>query len=161
MTFSIGNAQIDPSDDFEGNGNITWKADNNEMNTSFDNPAPGGINTSAKVLEYSDEGGTYSNIQFDLSTNTNVKYDLTTKNVFTLKVFVPTPTVAVTLGAKMIEKHFILHKDIGGPDADFSLDVTEFTEMVTKVRQAEKLLGKVSRNGSDCISSLHCASIST
>ena len=96
MTFSIGNAQIDPSDDFEGNGNITWKADNNEMNTSFDNPAPGGINTSAKVLEYSDEGGTYSNIQFDLSTDTTVKYDLTTKNVFTLKVFVPTPTVAVT-----------------------------------------------------------------
>lgn len=59
------------------------------------------------------------------------------------------PTVAVTLGAKMIEKHFILHKDIGGPDADFSLDVTEFTEMVSKVRQAEKLLGKVSYDVSE------------
>ena len=82
-------------DDFEGNGNITWKADNNVMNASFDNPASGGINTSAKVLEYSDEGGTYSNIQFDLSADTSVKYDLTTKNVFTLKVYVPTPAVAV------------------------------------------------------------------
>src|SRR5690606_21914462 len=33
---------------------------------------------------------------------------------------------------------------IGGPDADFSLDETEFTEMVNKVRDTEKLLGKVS-----------------
>lgn len=54
------------------------------------------------------------------------------------------PTVAVTLGAKVIEKHFILDKSIGGPDADFSLDVAEFTEMVSKVRDAEKLLGTVS-----------------
>lgn len=54
------------------------------------------------------------------------------------------PTIAVTLGATIIEKHFILHKDIGGPDADFSLDVNEFTEMVSKVRDTEKLLGKVS-----------------
>ena len=37
------------------------------------------------------------------------------------------PIVAVTLGAKVIEKHFILDKSIGGPDADFSLDVSEFT----------------------------------
>lgn len=54
------------------------------------------------------------------------------------------PTVAVTLGAKVIEKHFILDKAIGGPDADFSLDVEEFTELVNKVRDTEKLLGNVS-----------------
>lgn len=54
------------------------------------------------------------------------------------------PTIAVTLGAKVIEKHFILDKSIGGPDADFSLDVNEFTEMVNKVRDTEKLLGTVS-----------------
>ncbi len=54
------------------------------------------------------------------------------------------PTVATTLGAKVIEKHFILDKSIGGPDADFSLDVEEFTELVNKVRDTEKLLGKVS-----------------
>jgi pseudaminic acid synthase len=54
------------------------------------------------------------------------------------------PTVAVTLGATVIEKHFILDKSIGGPDADFSLDVEEFTELVDKVRDTEKLLGKVS-----------------
>ena len=54
------------------------------------------------------------------------------------------PTVAVTLGAKVIEKHFILDKSIGGPDADFSLDVDEFKEMVDKVRDTERLLGTVS-----------------
>jgi pseudaminic acid synthase len=54
------------------------------------------------------------------------------------------PVVAVTLGARVIEKHFILDKSIGGPDASFSLDEKEFTEMVTAVRQAEKAVGEVS-----------------
>lgn len=54
------------------------------------------------------------------------------------------PVVATTLGAKVIEKHFILNKDIGGPDADFSLDEKEFTEMVNAVRNTEKLLGSIS-----------------
>ena len=53
------------------------------------------------------------------------------------------PLVAVTLGAKVIEKHFILNKDIGGPDAHFSLDEQEFTEMTKAIRVTEKLLGHV------------------
>lgn len=53
------------------------------------------------------------------------------------------PIAAITLGAKVIEKHFILDKSIGGADADFSLDKEEFKEMVRAVRDAEKLLGKV------------------
>ncbi|SDW45639.1 N-acetylneuraminate synthase [Lutibacter oricola] len=51
--------------------------------------------------------------------------------------------VAVSLGAKFIEKHFILNKGVGGPDAHFSLDEKEFKEMVDAVRTAEKFLGKV------------------
>lgn len=54
------------------------------------------------------------------------------------------PIVAVTLGARVIEKHFILDKSIGGPDASFSLDEKEFTEMVNAIRQVEKAIGKVS-----------------
>jgi pseudaminic acid synthase len=54
------------------------------------------------------------------------------------------PVVAVTLGARVIEKHFILDKSIGGPDASFSLDEKEFTEIVSAVRQAEQAVGKVS-----------------
>lgn len=53
------------------------------------------------------------------------------------------PIVASTLGAKVIEKHFILDKSIGGADADFSLDKEEFKAMITAVRNTEKLLGKV------------------
>lgn len=53
------------------------------------------------------------------------------------------PIAAVTLGAKVIEKHFILDKSIGGPDADFSLDKDEFAQMVKAVRDTEKLLGRV------------------
>ncbi len=53
------------------------------------------------------------------------------------------PVVAVVLGATVIEKHFILDKSIGGPDAHFSLDEKEFTEMVTAVRKAEEMMGEV------------------
>ena len=52
------------------------------------------------------------------------------------------PLAAVCLGAKVIEKHFILDKSIGGPDADFSMDKEEFTDMVKAIRETEKLLGK-------------------
>ncbi len=54
------------------------------------------------------------------------------------------PVVATCMGAKIIEKHFILDKSIGGPDASFSLDETEFTEMVKAVRVAECAIGEVS-----------------
>ncbi len=57
----------------------------------------------------------------------------------------PTAAVVATcLGAKIIEKHFILDRSIGGPDASFSLDEKEFTQMVQEVRAAEKAIGKVS-----------------
>lgn len=53
------------------------------------------------------------------------------------------PIVATALGARIIEKHFILNKSIGGPDASFSLDEEEFTNMVKSVREAEKAIGAV------------------
>jgi pseudaminic acid synthase len=53
------------------------------------------------------------------------------------------PIVSVVLGATVIEKHFILDRAIGGPDADFSLNEQEFSEMVKAVRDAEKAIGKV------------------
>ena len=54
------------------------------------------------------------------------------------------PTVAVTLGAKVIEKHFILDRSIGGADASFSLDKEQFACMVKAVRDTEQMLGRVS-----------------
>jgi pseudaminic acid synthase len=53
------------------------------------------------------------------------------------------PIVATTFGAKIIEKHFILDRSIGGPDASFSMNENEFKEMVKSVREAELAIGKV------------------
>jgi pseudaminic acid synthase len=51
---------------------------------------------------------------------------------------------ATALGARVIEKHFILDRAIGGPDASFSMTPDEFRQMVGGVRIAEKALGRVS-----------------
>ncbi len=59
------------------------------------------------------------------------------------------PIVAVAQGAKVIEKHFILDKSIGGADVDFSLDKEEFAQMVQAVRDAEKLSGRVDYSMTD------------
>lgn len=56
---------------------------------------------------------------------------------------ITSPIVSIALGAKVIEKHFILDKSIGGPDSSFSLEPHEFKQMVDAVRDAEKALGKV------------------
>jgi pseudaminic acid synthase len=53
------------------------------------------------------------------------------------------PIASVALGACIIEKHIILDKKSGGPDAEFSLEPTEFKAMVKAVREVETALGKV------------------
>lgn len=53
------------------------------------------------------------------------------------------PVVAVCFGAKVIEKHFILDRSVGGPDASFSMNEAEFTEMVKAVREAEQAIGVI------------------
>jgi pseudaminic acid synthase len=53
------------------------------------------------------------------------------------------PVVATCFGAKIIEKHFILDRSIGGPDASFSMNEEEFTNMVKAVREAESAIGVV------------------
>lgn len=53
------------------------------------------------------------------------------------------PVVATCFGAKIIEKHFILDRSIGGPDASFSMNEQEFANMVKIVREAEKAIGKI------------------
>lgn len=52
-------------------------------------------------------------------------------------------TVAVALGAVVVEKHLTLRRSDGGPDAGFSLEPTEFAAMVTAIREAEASLGGV------------------
>ena len=55
-------------------------------------------------------------------------------------------TVAVTsvaLGGCVIEKHFIRSREDGGPDASFSMEPAEFSELVKAVREAEAAIGRV------------------
>ena len=51
------------------------------------------------------------------------------------------PLGAISLGAKVIEKHFILDRSLGGPDSAFSMEPPEFSEMVIKIRNLEKAIG--------------------
>ncbi|MDC3050713.1 pseudaminic acid synthase [bacterium] len=59
------------------------------------------------------------------------------------------PVVAVSLGARFIEKHFKLNDKILGPDSDFSMNSKDFKLMVQDIRNAEKALGKKDMNPSD------------
>lgn len=87
FTSSVFYSQVQISqDNFEGNSTITsWFGDNCGMDTNFSNPYQIGINTSTKVLKYSDIGGPYANVRFDAGYN----FNLTTSSVFTLKIYVP------------------------------------------------------------------------
>lgn len=51
---------------------------------------------------------------------------------------------AVAEGAAIIEKHVILRRAHGGPDAAFSMEPAEFTALVRDVRDAAKAIGTVS-----------------
>lgn len=51
------------------------------------------------------------------------------------------PVVAVSIGARVIEKHFTLDKCLEGPDHILSLDPGEMEKMVRDIRTIEKALG--------------------
>jgi len=52
---------------------------------------------------------------------------------------IKTPIIASTVaGGSILEKHFILDRDSGGPDARFSIQPEEFEKMVSHIRNAEK-----------------------
>lgn len=56
------------------------------------------------------------------------------------------PVSATVLGASVIEKHFVISKEKKTVDSFFSLDLEEFTDMVTMVRNTEVAMGIDSYN---------------
>lgn len=50
--------------------------------------------------------------------------------------------IATSLGASVIEKHFILDKSLGGVDSTFSLDRREFSDLIKAIRDTQKALGE-------------------
>ena len=78
----------------------------------------------------------------------NLKAMLTLKEAFKLPVGysdhtlgVEVPIAAVALGAKVIEKHFTLDKNLPGPDHKASLEPEELKVMIKAIRNIEKALG--------------------
>ncbi len=51
------------------------------------------------------------------------------------------PVAAVAMGARVIEKHFTLDKDLDGPDHAASLEPDELKRMVEAIRIAERAMG--------------------
>ena len=59
------------------------------------------------------------------------------------------PSLAVALGAKVIEKHFTVDKNLPGPDHKASLEPDEFKEMIQNIRNTEKILGSYEKKPTD------------
>jgi len=51
------------------------------------------------------------------------------------------PAVATAIGARIIEKHFTLDKNLPGPDHKASLEPKELKEMIKNIREVEKAMG--------------------
>tara|TARA_B100000945_G_C20375689_1_gene594444 strand:- start:383 stop:1456 length:1074 start_codon:yes stop_codon:yes gene_type:complete len=60
------------------------------------------------------------------------------------------PIIAVSLGAKMIEKHFTLSNKMSGPDHKASLEPQEFSKMVKYIRDFEVMSGNGIKELQEC-----------
>ena len=54
-------------------------------------------------------------------------------------------SIAVSLGANIIEKHITLDKNFPGPDHPFAIEPHEMKKMVNEIRKTEKMLGSKNR----------------
>lgn len=61
-------------------------------------------------------------------------------------VGIEVPVAAVALGAKVIEKHFTLDRNLPGPDHKASLEPGELAAMVRSIRHIEKALGSADKH---------------
>ena len=78
----------------------------------------------------------------------NMEAMLTMENEFNLPVGysdhtqgIVIPIMAVSMGAKVIEKHFTLDKNMEGPDHKASLEPEELKAMISSIRNVEKAFG--------------------
>ncbi len=78
----------------------------------------------------------------------NLNAMLSIKNKFGVKIGysdhtlgIEIPIAAVAMGAKVIEKHFTLDRNMPGPDHSASLNPNELKEMVVAIRNVEKAMG--------------------
>lgn len=89
----------------------------------------------------------YPAINDDMNINTMVNLKETFKTIVGLSdhtIGSISAICAVALGARIIEKHFCISRDIKTPDSEFSMNYEEFKKMVSDIKSAQKSLGKVS-----------------
>ena len=55
---------------------------------------------------------------------------------------------SVAFGASVIEKHFVLSRDAGGVDAEFSMEPNELAQLVSETERVHQAMGKVTYGGS-------------
>lgn len=64
-------------------------------------------------------------------------------------VGIEVPVAAVAMGARIIEKHFTLDRNLPGPDHKASLEPTELASMVSAIRNIELAIGSGKKHVSD------------
>jgi sialic acid synthase SpsE len=57
------------------------------------------------------------------------------------------PCASVAMGAKVIEKHYTLDRNLDGPDHIFAIEPNELKDMVSKIRDVESAMGDGYKNG--------------
>ncbi|PQJ78714.1 PKD domain-containing protein [Polaribacter porphyrae] len=112
--FYYGVAQVQDTapivkDGFEGQGTIpAWVGDAAGANTSFANPFVNADNNSATVLEYTDTGGQYANVNFTVAN----KFNLVNKSKFSIKIYVPSSSISGSQNNQVSLK--LQNSDLGG-----------------------------------------------
>ncbi len=101
----------DIKDNFEGTGNASYTNDSGGSLITYDNPATIGSNTSAKVGKYvkgDGNGGAFANIQI----RKDYKLDITERNKFKLKVFIPSYNDYTKTGGESWQSYQTLQKQV-------------------------------------------------
>ena len=94
--FYYGLAQVQETppivkDGFEGQGTIAaWVGDQAGANPAFANPFIDANNNSPTVLEYTDTGGTFANVNFTMGN----KFNLANKSTFSIQIYVPSSSIS-------------------------------------------------------------------
>ncbi len=128
----------DVNDTFDAAGNVVWKKDNLTLNESYDNPAPLGINTSAKVAMYvKQEGPAF--MFANMFTEFAHKLDLRQRNVIKLKVFIPSYNDFTTeAGEGWANKRLLKQVSVKLQDASSAQPWTNQVEVKQQVSQLDK-----------------------
>ena len=125
-------------DNFDEEGNITWKTEALTLEENYDNPAPVLINTSAKVGMYVKQEGQpfeFANMFTDFA----YKFDLTQRHTFKIKVYVPSYNDFTTaLGEEWAEKNLLKQVSVKLQDGTSAQPWVNQVEIKQQVDQLDR-----------------------